>query len=487
MIWIGILVLATATWYFSALPVNNPSNHHMKIQFDLEKIKRYDKAGPRYTSYPTAVAFTDQFTEADYKQYALSSNEQAPPLSLYFHIPFCDTVCFFCACNKIATKDYTKTPPYLQYLYKEMDMQAKLFDHKRVVEQLHWGGGTPTFLNHDQIRELMAYTRKTFTLLDNDEGDYSIEIDPRSVSTETIKVLRETGFNRFSLGVQDVDEKVQKAVNRIQPIDETEAIINACRDNDARSISIDLIYGLPFQTVEGFAKTLEAIINISPDRISLFNYAHLPHLFKPQRRINEDELPSAAEKLDILQQSIAALTSAGYVYIGMDHFAKPEDELNIAQVQGKLHRNFQGYTTHADCDLIAMGVSAISSVNNSYSQNEKTLEGYYAALNEDRLPIIRGIGLTDDDVLRRDIIQQLSCHFACDFEVIENSYGVDYEQYFQAEIQALKELEADELVALKGKNVAITPSGRLLVRTICMVFDTRLQEQKETQRFSKVI
>jgi oxygen-independent coproporphyrinogen-3 oxidase len=459
----------------------------MNITFDLEKIKRYDQSGPRYTSYPTAVAFTDAFTKDDYQHHAIDSNQASRPLSLYFHIPFCDTVCFFCACNKIATKDYSKTDTYLDYLYQEMEWQAALFDDNRIVEQLHWGGGTPTFLNHKQIRALMTYTRKTFTLLDNDEGDYSIEIDPRSVSAETIKVLRDVGFNRFSLGVQDVDPIVQKAVNRIQPIAETKAIIDACRDNNAKSISIDLIYGLPLQTAIGFTKTLDAIIAISPDRISLFNYAHLPHLFKPQRRINEEQLPSAAEKLTILQQSITALTDAGYIYIGMDHFAKPDDELSIAQQQGKLHRNFQGYTTHAGCDLIAMGVSAISSVNHSYSQNEKTLDGYYQAIDEKHLPIIKGITLNQDDLLRRDIIQQISCHFRCDFNAISKQYSIDYEEYFSDELNKLGTLANDDLLSIENHQLTIHASGRLLVRTVCMVFDSRLKKSTGTQQFSKVI
>jgi oxygen-independent coproporphyrinogen-3 oxidase len=461
----------------------------MKIQFDIEKIKRYDKAGPRYTSYPTAVAFTADFVESDYRNHAEQSNqtENNTPLSLYFHIPFCDTICFYCACNKIATKDYAKTDTYLDYLYREMDIQSQLYDSSRVVEQLHWGGGTPTFLNHDQIHALMDYTRKSFNLLDNDEGDYSIEIDPRSVSAETIKVLRDVGFNRFSLGVQDIDKAVQKAVNRIQPIEQTQAIIDACRNNNAKSISIDLIYGLPLQTVGGFAKTLQHIIEISPDRISLFNYAHLPHLFKPQRRINEDELPKAQEKLDILQQSIETLVKAGYNYIGMDHFAKPDDELAIAQDKGELHRNFQGYTTHANCDLVAMGVSAISSVNDSYNQNEKNLEGYYKALNADKLPIIRGYSMTEDDRIRRTVIQQLSCHFKLNFESIETRYEINFSKYFSVELEELKKLEKDNLLELKAASMQVSPSGRLLIRTICMVFDYHLRTHTSEQRFSKVI
>ncbi len=459
----------------------------MKIEFDVDLIKRYDKSGPRYTSYPTAVAFTPEFGEQDFRRHAAKSNNAGGPLSLYFHIPFCDTICFYCACNKIATKDYSKTPTYLEYLYKEMDMQSKLFDSSRVVEQLHWGGGTPTFLKHHEIEALMAYTRKTFNLLDDDSGDYSIEIDPRSVSKDTIKLLRDVGFNRFSLGVQDVDEKVQKAVNRIQPIKETQAIIDACRENNAHSVSIDLIYGLPLQTVDGFAKTLQTAIEMNPDRMSVFNYAHLPHIFKPQRRINADELPSSEEKLEILQQSIETLTQAGYEYIGMDHFAKPNDELAIAQAEGSLHRNFQGYTTHAECDLVAMGVSSISSVHNSYSQNEKDIDGYYAAIKANRLPIIRGLSLTQDDVLRREIIQQLSCHFKLDFETIEQQFKINFSDYFEVELKDLLPMQDDDLLVLSGKSIQVTPRGRMLIRNICMVFDLHLRQQKGTQSFSKVI
>lgn len=459
----------------------------MKIEFDAELIKRYDKSGPRYTSYPTAVSFTPNYKEVDFRKHAALSNQAGGPLSLYFHIPFCDTICFYCACNKIATKDYSKTPTYLEYLYREMDMQAELFDSSRVVEQLHWGGGTPTFLKHHEIEALMAYTRKKFTLLDDDSGDYSIEIDPRSVSKDTIKLLRDVGFNRFSLGVQDVDEKVQIAVNRIQPIKETQAIIDACRDNNAQSVSIDLIYGLPLQTAVGFAKTLETAIEMNPDRMSVFNYAHLPHMFKPQRRINVDELPSAEEKLEIMHQSIDTLINAGYEYIGMDHFAKPDDELAIAQAEGSLHRNFQGYTTHAECDLVAMGVSSISSVHNSYSQNEKDLDGYYAAIGAGRLPIIRGLSLTYDDVLRRTIIQQLSCEFYLDFNAIELQYGIHFNDYFATEIEELKPMQDDNLLTVSHHEIKVTPRGRILIRNICMVFDEHLRQQTTQQSFSKVI
>ena len=458
------------------------------VLFDAQLIRRYDKAGPRYTSYPTAVAFTT-FTEDEYKAHAYLSNEDPIPLplSLYFHIPFCDTICFYCACNKIATKDRSLSERYLRYLFKEIEMQAALYDPDRQVEQLHWGGGTPTFLNHEEMRALMAKTRQHFRLYDNDEGDYSIEIDPRSVTTETIQVLREIGFNRFSLGVQDVNERVQIAVNRVQPIEQTQAVIEACRQYGANSISVDLIYGLPFQTVESFRETLDTILELSPDRLSIFNYAHLPHLFKPQRRINEDDLPSADTKLQIMQLAVEHLTAQGYVYIGMDHFAKPDDELALAQANGTLHRNFQGYTTHADCDLIAMGVSSISSVAESYSQNAKTLDEYYAALDKNQFPVIRGITLTDDDVIRREVIQQLACHFQLSFVDIEKQFNLKFADYFAQELSELAAMAQDGLLGLDAEGLVVTPRGRFLIRNICMVFDVSLRAANAQTRFSKVI
>ncbi|MBK8452626.1 MAG: oxygen-independent coproporphyrinogen III oxidase [Thiofilum sp.] len=458
------------------------------VEFDAALIRRYDKAGPRYTSYPTAVAFK-AFTAAEYQAQATKSNQTTPllPLSLYFHIPFCDTVCFYCACNKIATKDRSLSDKYLTYLFREIEMQAALYDRSRVVEQLHWGGGTPTFLNHDEMRSLMAKTREHFNLLTTEERDYSIEIDPRSVTVETINVLRETGFNRFSLGVQDVDEKVQVAVNRIQPIEQTRAVIEACRAVGAKSISVDLIYGLPFQTVEGFQTTLDTIIGLAPDRISVFNYAHMPHLFKPQRRINEADLPSAETKLQIMKLAVEHLTQAGYEYIGMDHFAKPNDELALAQANGTLHRNFQGYTTHADCDLVAMGVSSISSVANSYSQNAKTLDEYYAAIDAGQFPVIKGLVMTEDDVIRRHIIQELTCQFALDFAEVERLFNLHFAEYFAQELADLQPMAEDELLVLSTSGITVTPRGRFLIRNICMVFDKHLREQTTQQRFSRVI
>ncbi len=458
------------------------------ISFDPDLIRRYDIAGPRYTSYPTAVSFKD-FSAADYISQARQSNEDLIPLplSLYFHIPFCATVCFYCACNKIVTKNREQASLYLDYLFREIELQAALYDPDRRVNQLHWGGGTPTFLNHAQIAALMAKTRQHFNLLTDDSGDYSIEIDPRSVNAETIQLLREQGFNRFSLGVQDIDERVQRAINRIQPTEQTLEIIQTCRAQGAKSISVDLIYGLPLQTLAGFSQTLETVIDWSPDRISLFNYAHLPTLFMPQRRINSAELPSSEEKLQILQHAVQQLTAAGYVYIGMDHFAKPNDELALAQEHGSLHRNFQGYTTHADCDLVAMGVSAISSVADCYSQNEKTTDAYYAALDAGRLAVTRGVTLTEDDHIRRYVIQQLTCQFAVDLKAVENEFKIDAASYFKSELAQLASMQADHLLEIDGSNLTITPRGRFLVRNICMTFDASLKQASATQRFSKVI
>ncbi|WP_353572080.1 oxygen-independent coproporphyrinogen III oxidase [Candidatus Albibeggiatoa sp. nov. BB20] len=454
--------------------------------FDLDLIQRYDKAGPRYTSYPTAVQFHEGFASSEYLDYAKNSNVGNTPLSLYFHIPFCDTVCFYCACNKIATKNHQLAVEYLQRLLKEIELQGALFDKQRPVTQLHWGGGTPTFLNLDEMRQLMDTTRKHFNVLDDDTGEYSIEIDPREADANTVKLLRELGFNRMSLGVQDFDPKVQKAVNRIQTEAETFAVLDAARNEGFRSISIDLIYGLPHQTRDSFKTTLDKILQVEPERLSIFNYAHLPKMFKPQRRISEDDLPTPAQKLDVLQMTINYLLEAGYVYIGMDHFAKPDDELAVAQRNGTLYRNFQGYATHADCDLVAMGSTSISKVGSSYSQNVKTLEEYYAKIDNNELAVFRGIALTDDDVLRREVITQLICHFGLSIPSIEQQFNIEFKQYFAQEWIELAKLQDDGLITFDDQKIEIVPAGRLLVRNICMVFDIYLRQAKE-QHFSKVI
>ena len=459
------------------------------LTFDVDLIRRYDKAGPRYTSYPTAVQFHDGFSETQYRKWVQNSNDHpvAQPLSLYFHLPFCDTVCFYCACNKIITKNRAHAVPYLEHLHREIAMQGALFDNDRRVEQLHWGGGTPTFINHDQMRELMRVTGQHFNLRDDDLGEYSIEVDPREADAETIALLREIGFNRLSMGVQDFDPGVQKAVNRNQSEEETVAVLEAARQQGFKSVSMDLIYGLPLQSVESFARTLDKVIAAAPDRLSVFNYAHLPALFKTQRQINEADLPVPGEKLEILQHTIEQLAEAGYIYIGMDHFARPDDELAQAQRDGTLYRNFQGYSTHADCDLVAMGSTSISKVGQSYSQNEKTLESYYSRLDRDELPVFRGIELDADDALRREVINQLICQFTLDIQALEKNRGIRFSSYFDVEQAELRRMGNDGLLAQDGSRITILPAGRLLVRNICMVFDRYLRDTDGSRRFSRVI
>lgn len=454
------------------------SNH---FTFDAELIARYDRPGPRYTSYPTAVQFDPTFTPDAYKEAA--NSDQA--LSLYFHIPFCDTICFYCACNKIATKDRSKVRAYLDHLSKEMAMQSTLFGKQRPIEQLHWGGGTPTFLSDDEIRELMQRAGEYFNLLDDDSGEYSIEIDPREVTENTIQTLRDVGFNRMSIGLQDLNPDVQKAVNRIQSHQQTFAVMQQARETGFRSVSLDLIYGLPQQTLASFAQTLEQVIEQKPDRLSIFNYAHMPERFKPQRRISADELPDAQTKLAILQMAGKMLDEAGYVYIGMDHFALPDDELAVAQQQGNLYRNFQGYSTHAHCDLIGLGVSAIGAVGNVYAQNVKTLEEYYAALDDNKLPLERGLILHRDDEIRRELITQLICHFELDLDAFGSKMDIDMQTYFADEWQQLQPMQNDGLLEFDQHQLRVTDQGRMLIRNICMVFDAYLGQSQT--RFSRAI
>jgi len=456
------------------------------ITFDADLIKRYDTAGPRYTSYPTAVQFHTDYQADDYRFHAALSNQTGRDLSLYFHLPFCDTICYYCGCNKVITKDRTKAEPYLQRLHKEIAMQAALFDPHRKVNQLHWGGGTPTFISHDQMRELMQVTRQHFNLHDDDSGEYSIEIDPREVTRESIKVLREIGFNRMSLGIQDFNPQVQKAVNRIQSETQTLTAIEGAREEGFKSISVDLIYGLPFQTQASFIETLQKIIAISPDRISVFNYAHMPELFKPQRRINEIDLPLPSVKLAILKDTIEYLTAAGYVYIGMDHFAKPDDELAIAQQNGQLYRNFQGYATHADCDLIGLGISSIGTVGDSFAQNVKTLDEYADKIDAGQLALFRGVEIDQDDIIRRHAIMQLICHFELDMAKFSAQQKIIFAEYFSDELNRLQTMQTDGLVDINQDKIQVTAKGRLLIRNICMVFDRYIQTQ-EKQRFSKAI
>ncbi len=451
------------------------------FSFDPDLIARYDRPGPRYTSYPTAVQFHDGFTVDDYR--AAAGRSRA--LSLYFHIPFCDTICFYCACNKIATKDRAKSEPYLRAMDREMAMQAEIFNQGQPVEQLHWGGGTPTFLNHEQMRWLMGRTREHFNLLDDDSGEYSIEIDPREVESDTLAVLREIGFNRMSIGLQDLEPRVQQAVNRIQSAELTFGVMRQARELGFRSVSLDLIYGLPHQTLDSFGRTLDAVIAERPNRLSIFNYAHMPERFKPQRRIDAADLPAPQTKLDILQMAGQKLQDAGYVYIGMDHFALPDDELALAQEQGQLYRNFQGYSTHAHCDLLAFGVSGIGSVGNTYAQNVKDLDSYYAAIERGELPIERGLVLTRDDLIRRDLISELICQFRLDFASFGRRWEIDVSEYFAPEIERLSGMRDDGLVEMDNSHIQVTDPGRLLIRNICMVFDIYLEKAKA--RFSRVI
>ncbi len=459
------------------------------VEFDAELLGRLSKSGPRYTSYPTADRFSDDFGYRDYLHAVagLRTRGLAKPLSLYLHIPFCDTVCYYCACNKIVTKNREKAATYLGYLKREIEMQGMLFAGMNDVEQLHFGGGTPTYLSDEQMGDLMAHLRRSFKFAPDEIGEYSIEIDPRTVSVERVHSLRSQGFNRISLGVQDFDPDVQKAVNRIQPEAETVAIIEAARAAGFRSVSIDLIYGLPKQTLVSMGQTLDKVIAASPDRISVYHYAHMPHLFKPQRRIDEADMPDSETKLQMLSLCIERLTGAGYVYIGMDHFAKPTDDLAVAQQQGRLHRNFQGYSTHADTDLVSCGVSAISAVGATYSQNVKTLEEYYDLLDQNELPIARGIRLTMDDALRRSLIQKLMCQFELSIPAIEQAFPIVFGTYFEAEMEQLRQLERDGLVTIGADWISVTMKGRLLIRNVCMVFDRYLANRAPGPRHSQTI
>ena len=456
------------------------------IKFDLALINRYDKAGPRYTSYPTALELHEGFGDEDYRQQIAKSNAAGGPLSLYFHIPFCDTVCFYCACNKIVTKNRKHAEPYLESLYKEISLLGALFDNQRVVNQLHWGGGTPTFLSFEQMRQLMTVTRQHFLLKDDDDCEYSIEVDPRETNSNTIKQLRELGFNRISLGLQDFDPAVQKAVNRIQSEEQTFRVLADAKTEGFKSTNIDLIYGLPLQSVDTFADTLDKIMAAEPDRFSIFNYAHMPTRFKTQRQINEADMPSAEVKLEILQMVGQKLTTAGYVYIGMDHFAKPNDALAIAQREGKLYRNFQGYSTHSDCDLIGFGITSIGRVGDAYIQNVKELDEYEQLIKINKLPVYKGVTLDFDDQLRRAVITYIICHFELNFSSIEDAFSINFAEYFAKELTELAPMEIDGLITISATGIQVLSAGRLLIRNVCMVFDKYLL-QKNQQQFSKVI
>ncbi|USE34954.1 oxygen-independent coproporphyrinogen III oxidase [Endozoicomonas sp. SCSIO W0465] len=458
--------------------------------WDKDLIHRYNHSGPRYTSYPTAVQFDGSFDIHKYHENAQSSASSIKPLSLYFHIPFCSHVCYYCACNKIVTKHRERANIYLEYLFREIEMQSALYSNEQRVEQLHFGGGTPTFLSRDQMTDLMGHISQHFQLTHSDGADYSIELDPREVDWPMMGTLRDLGFNRISIGVQDLNPRVQEAVNRVQPESMIQSVLDASRVMAFRSVHMDLIYGLPFQSASSFMETIDRVVDMAPDRLSLFNYAHLPHRFKPQRRINEQDLPVPEMKLEILHKATEKLLDQGYIYIGMDHFALPDDELAVAREEGTLHRNFQGYTTHGHCDLIGMGVSAISQVGDTYIQNSTDEAQYYAMINEQQLPMVRGLKMTDDDKVRQTVITQLICHFKLNFSDIEAQFGIQFRDYFRDELARLEPMREDGLVSYNSDGLLeVLPKGTLLIRNICMQFDHYLHqpEMKEKPLYSKVI
>ena len=457
--------------------------------FDPRLLRRYDRPGPRYTSYPTAPHFAEGFGEEDFRDIVRRSNEDPIPrqLSLYVHIPYCQSPCFYCGCNRIITRDEARGGIYLERLLREIEMVAPLFDRDREVVQLHLGGGTPNFLAPRLLGELVAGLGRHFSFSHAPDRDFSIELDPRFVSPADIERLAAIGFNRTSLGVQDFDPEVQKAINRVQGVDETLAIIDACRTFGMRSVNVDLIYGLPKQTLEGFGRTLDTVIDARPDRLAIYGYAHMPRLFKAQRQIRDEDLPDAEGKLALLELAVQRLGEAGYEYIGMDHFALPGDELARAQRGGSLHRNFMGYTTHAQTDLVGFGVSAISHVGDSYTQNHRDLAAWEIAVDQGRLPLWRGLVLGNDDVLRAELIQQLMCQGEIDIRQVERSWGVDFGQYFADALAALRPLQEDGLVQCPPGRIRVTPRGRALLRIIAMCFDRYLDQQGEGVRYSRTI
>ena len=458
-----------------------------ELVIDPVLIRKYDLAGPRYTSYPTADRFIEAFGEAEYRHWLGKRNIGGiqHALSLYVHLPFCDTICYYCACNKVVARDHGRSAKYIKYLARELSQAGALVGGQRRVSQLHFGGGTPTFLSTEELRSLAAAIRGEFDFDANAER--SIEIDPRKLAPGRMQELASLGFNRISVGVQDFDAAVQQAVHRVQSEEETRRSIDEARANGFRSVNLDLIYGLPKQSLDSFDTTLERVLALDPDRIALYNYAHLPTVFKPQRRIREEDLPGPETKLQLLTLAIGRLTRAGYLYIGMDHFAKPGDELAVAQRQGRLQRNFQGYSTHPESDLLGFGISAIGRVGPTYSQNVKSLDEYYAALDAGRLPVWRGIELSADDLLRHAVIQALACHFQVSIESIELAHLVDFPRAFGPELEELKRLADDGLVEVNPDWIVVTPKGRLLVRAVCMVFDRYLRERRSMANYSKVI
>ncbi len=462
----------------------------LSFEFDPQLIRRLDRNGPRYTSYPTADRFTPDFGPDAYQSWMVRRNasDVRSALSIYVHLPFCRTLCFYCACNKIATRNLSKARQYLDYLHREIEMQSALFgrhrDNRRVV-QMHWGGGTPTFYDMRELAQLFDLLRSKFDFTDN--GEYSIEVDPRTVDASGVAALRAMGFNRISLGVQDFDADVQRAVNRVQSEAQTLAVIEAARREGFHSVNVDLIYGLPKQNPLTFGHTLDRVIAANPDRVAVYNYAHLPTRFRSQQRIHEADIPAPEIKLSLLGLAVERLCAAGYVYIGMDHFARENDALAVAQREGRLQRNFQGYSTHADSDLLALGVSSIGQIGPTHSQNYRELDDYYESIDRGRLPVARGMELTADDLLRRAVIQRLMCNFVLSKQNIEISYLIEFNEYFKNELQELDDLAQAGLVEVDERWITVTARGRMLVRNICMVFDAYLPQAQSLDKFSRVI
>ncbi len=456
----------------------------MEVVFSEELIKKYDKPGPRYTSYPPATEFKEDQGRDFFIKHLTESNKTSRPLSLYFHIPFCENACWFCGCNVVINRIRGREVPYLQRLKKEIQYLKPYLDFDRPVVQLHWGGGTPNYLTKEQTIDLFSYIRENFNI--SPSAEISVEIDPRSVDYEYIKLYRELGFNRISMGVQDFNPKVQQAINRIQPYSLMEEVVSWVREQNFQSLNIDLIYGLPYQTPESFRETVRKTIALNPDRVAVYNFAYVPWLKPLQRRIDPKTLPQPKDKLLMLKITIEEFTKAGYIYIGMDHFAKPTDELVIAQREGKLWRNFQGYTTKKGVDLIGIGMSSISMLDRYYGQNYKTVRPYYEAIDKGLLPTYRGIELNDDDLIRRFVITELICNFRLDKKTVETQFGIDFDSYFERELKELSQMEEDGLLKLSKDYIKVLPLGRLLIRNICMVFDIYTRQRKE-RRFSRTI
>ncbi|AEC16528.1 coproporphyrinogen III oxidase [Gallibacterium anatis UMN179] len=453
-----------------------------EILWDHNLIRKYNQSGPRYTSYPTALEFNEVYNNDDF----IMAAERYPtrPLSLYVHIPFCHKLCYFCACNKVITRHQHKADIYLDYLEKEIRTRSALFS-KRTVTQIHWGGGTPTYLTEEQSDRLMSMLRSHFTISEN--AEISIEMDPREIELSMLDHLRKIGFNRISMGVQDFNKEVQKAINREQDEQFIFDLMHHARELGFQSTNLDLIYGLPLQTLDSFMFTLQKVLELNPDRLSIFNYAHLPTRFAGQRKIKQEMLPSPETKLSILQNTIEFLTSSGYKFIGMDHFAKPDDELAIAQANGVLHRNFQGYTTQEECDLLGMGVSAISLLGDTYAQNQKELKSYYADIETRGIALNKGLVMTREDCLRRDVIKALICNFKLKFAVIEQQYQINFKQHFTEDLALLAPLVEDGLLSIDDEGITVSSKGRLLIRNICMCFDTYSRQQAKRQQFSRII